>query len=66
MAELVKTSPVEVDKEDYERFKSIRPAHGSWSWFVREALKRYVALHETNSDELLELAIKDLSNTKNS
>ena len=65
-AEVVKTSPVEVDKELFERFKSLRPAHGSWSWFVRAALERYVQLHETNEDELLDLAIKDLSNIKDS
>lgn len=53
---------VEVHTKDLEKFISLYPQRGAWTWFVREALHRFVALHSTeNKGELLSLAVNELN-----
>lgn len=66
MIELETTEPTEkkivliFPSEDVKRFKEINPAHGALTWFCREALRRYNALHDiTESDKVIE-AVSDI------
>ena len=52
---------VEIPKNDMDRFTSLYPSQGAWTWFVREALRKFVALHETSPNELIELAVSELN-----
>ncbi len=51
---------VQVPTEDYLEFKRNHPAHGSWSWFVRECVRRFNDLHSTKPDELLSLVVESV------
>ena len=51
---------VTVPKDDYKIFKANYPSHGSWSWFVRECLRRFNDLHMGNTGELLDETVKGL------
>jgi len=56
---------VKVPTADYKIFKSNYPAHGSWTWFVRESLRRFNDLHLGNTDEILDQAVKGVMEEMN-
>ena len=50
-----------IPKEDYERFKRTHPQHGAFVWFVREALRRYNLIHDVDPEELIGLAVGEIT-----
>lgn len=48
-------------KSDYDKFREVHPGHGSFSWFVQTALRKYNELNVVSADELVELAVKELT-----
>lgn len=61
MSSTMKQTPaIEVDANDYAKFRSLHPGHGSWAWFVRSALRKYLQIHTVDTDELVELAVRDI------
>ena len=49
---------------EVERFKRRHPGHGDFTWFVREALRRYNDLNDVEPDELVELAVKEINTVR--
>lgn len=58
----MKAKYIEIPDDDYEAFVNLHPGHGSFTWFVREALRKYLKLHEVTPNELIELAVADINN----
>jgi hypothetical protein len=50
-----------VPREEFERFQARHPGHGDFTWFVREALSRYNKINDTNPEELIGLAVGEIS-----
>lgn len=50
-----------IDREDYERFQRRHPQHGAFTWFVREVLRAYNELNDTDPDELIKLAAQEIT-----
>lgn len=57
--ELVKKTLL-VPKTEVDRFKKRHRGHGDFTAFVREALKRYNDLNDTDPDELISLAVGEI------
>ena len=53
-----------IPREDYERFRRIHPQHGAFVWFVRTALRRYNLIHNTDPEELVDLAVGEITLTE--
>lgn len=49
--------------EDLKKFKEIHPAHGAFTWFCREALRRYVSLNHIDPGMLVEEAVRGIEVT---
>ena len=53
---------VELPRESVEKFESLYPQRGAWTWFIREVLIRFVELHNVSDrDELINLALQDIN-----
>jgi hypothetical protein len=52
---------VQVDAADVEWVEEHYP-HGFWSWFVRNSVKKFRALHEVTPAELVAEGVKALGN----
>jgi hypothetical protein len=50
---------VEIEKEDLDQFETLYPMRGSWTWFVRSALKNFLALHTHTPEELIKLGVEE-------
>jgi hypothetical protein len=50
-----------IPKVEMDRFKARHGGHGDFTWFVREALRRYNDLNDVDPNELISLAVSDLS-----
>lgn len=48
-------------EKEVERFKARHRGHGDFTWFMREALKRYNDLNEIDPDELIKLAVEGVT-----
>lgn len=53
-----------VPREDFEKFCRTHPQHGSFTWFVRTALRRYNLINDVDPEELVDLAVGELSLTE--
>lgn len=51
---------VELPKDEVQRFEERFPQHGAFTWFIREAIRRFNDIYEINSEELIELAVRDI------
>lgn len=40
-------------RSDIERFNEIHPQHGSYTWFVRECISRYISLYDSSPTDNL-------------
>jgi len=49
-----------IPRDEMERFKSRHGGHGDFTWFVREALRRYNDLNDVDPNELISLAMSDI------
>ncbi len=49
---------VHVPIEDYKTFKTNYPGYGSWTWFVRECLRRINDLHAESPAELIATVVE--------
>ena len=47
-----------IPKEDYDIFKENYPGYGSWTWFVRECLRRFNDLHKETPKELIRIVVE--------
>lgn len=54
------TRTLALPREDLEAFQAHHPGHGAFSWFVREALKRYNELHTIDADDLIQAAVGEI------
>lgn len=48
-------------KDEMDRFKARHRGHGDFTWFVREALRAYNDLNDIDPDELIKLAVGEVS-----
>ena len=49
---------VKIPTEDYREFQRLYPGQGSWTWFVRATLIKFLGLHADDPEELMEEAVK--------
>ena len=61
----MKQTVVWIPIEDHEAFKRIQPAEGSWSWFVRECVKRYIDLHTEEPERLIDMVVGSIREDAN-
>ena len=61
----MKQTVVWIPVEDYEAFKRIHPAGGSWSWFVRECVKRYIDVHSEEPEKLIGMVVESVREDAN-
>lgn len=52
---------IEVPAEELKKFESRHPSRGAFTWFVTEALTRYNQINETSPEELVELAVDEIT-----
>lgn len=50
---------VNVDEDALARFHEIYPMHGAFTWFVNEALRHFVSLHEFTPSDMTAFAVSD-------
>ncbi len=63
MAELVKKTLL-IPKEEADKFRRTHPQHGAFTWFVREALRRYNLINDVDPEELINLAVGEITLTE--
>lgn len=49
-----------VPKADIDRFRKLQPGYGSFTWFVRTALRRFNELHSVAAGDTLGMAVADI------
>lgn len=52
-----------IPSDEWLRFKERHPGHGDFTWFVREALTRYNDVNDTSPEELIGLAVSEITLT---
>ena len=50
-----------ISREEYDKFRRVHPAHGSFTWFVRTALRQYNLINTTDPQELVDLAVGEIT-----
>lgn len=50
-----------IPEEEVKKFEAKHRGHGDFTWFVRESLRRYNELNDTNPDELITLAVNEIT-----
>ena len=50
-----------IPEDEYLKFRKTHPSHGSFTWFVRTALRRYNLINTTDPNELVDLAVGEIT-----
>lgn len=48
-------------RSEMAKFRARHPGHGDVTWFFRTALRKYNALNEVDLDELVSLAVAEIT-----
>ena len=50
-----------IPRDEYEKFCRTNPSHGAFIWFIRTALRRYNLINEIDPEELVGLAVGEIT-----
>lgn len=50
-----------VDKDEWKKFEAKHPQFGAFTWFVDAALRAYNQINEVDPQELIDLAMKEIT-----
>ena len=51
---------INIPAEDYKSFRTLYPAYGTWTWFVRECLASFLDLHSEDPNDLIKEVVRDI------
>ena len=57
----IKKKTVHIDKDEYDKFIERHLSYGAFTYWLNEALKQYNALNEVTPNELIKMAVGEIT-----